>query len=85
MKPFTKAHICFAAFFVVAIIVAIQLPPLVRELRASPDAARYWFWILILESLYFVLTYGATISWLLFAIYHLFVMIRQHFQQKDEH
>ncbi len=81
MKSFTKTHIYFAVFFIVAMIIAFQLPPLIRELRASPDASQYYLRILIIELIFFGLTYGATISWLLFAIYHLFVITKQ----KDKH
>jgi hypothetical protein len=80
---FAKIHIYFAVFFIVALTVAIKLVAWLHSLHGLPDR-RYDFWYPIITVIYFVLTYGATLFWLLFAIYHLFVIVRQMFHRKDK-
>ena len=87
MKLFTKIHILFAIFFIAAYVAGVFLLAWLRSLHELPDAShsQFYFWQPRVKVIYYGLTYGATISWLLFAIYHLFTIIRQIFQPKDKH
>ena len=84
MKLFTKIHIIFAVFFIIALVSRLGLMMLVLHLAESPDPEHSAFdlWQPRISVIFVCIQYAATIPWLLFAIYHLIVML---FQRKTEH
>jgi Ni,Fe-hydrogenase I cytochrome b subunit len=87
MKSFARIHIIFAAILLVAIVSIVCLGTWLGHLHELPDSshAQFYLWQPRVEAIYFSLKYGATIPWLLFAIYHLFVVITKKIQSDDEH
>jgi len=84
MKLFTRMHIIFAVFFVIANVSAICLITWLGHLHELSDSShtQFYLWQPRIEAIWFCLKYGATIPWLLFAIYHLIVIVRKKFQPK---
>jgi hypothetical protein len=87
MKSFARIHMIFAVFFIVAFVSLFYLISWMGDLHELDDPlhTQFYLWQPRIEAVYNIVPYAATIPWLLFAIYHLSVVIRKRIQSHDKH
>ena len=87
MKSFTRIHIIFAVFFIMAIVTGLFLMLLLGHFHEMPDSEHtlFYLWQPRIEAICFCLKYGATIPWLLFGVFHLVMIITKKLQPEGKH
>ena len=82
MKSFTRMHVIFAAFFVLAVLTSFGLMGWLGHLHENgPD--EFFKWQPIILPICTCLLVGVPLMWFLFAIYHLAAVLRK--RAKHEH
>jgi len=82
MKLFTRIHIIFAVFLVLAILTDYILTERMIYLHEN-SPSEFHIWQPRISAICFCVTVGVPVMWLLFAIYHLAAVLRK--RAKHEH
>jgi hypothetical protein len=87
MKSFKRIHMIFAVFFIVGFVCVMSLSIWLGHLHDLDDSShtQFYLWQPRVEAIGLIFNYSATIPWLLFAIYHLFVVIGKKIQSHEKH